>query len=157
MKMPNAQVGSSNWLHNIHTLQCTAHSSWSSNIKQCCISNYSCMSPVLCNRWGRSGGGSFPDCCQRLCVLLPGRGSNSGWNIYVFFVCLQPDLCLVVVTYSMKYQGISSWRQHLQTLLDLTKQLESGMVGGWLFHVCQIGEIQTSQLARAFHKDQPCW
>ena len=77
-----------------------------------------------------------------------------GWNIYVFFVYLQPDISLVVGTYCMKFQDISSWRQYLQTPLGLTKT--AAVWHGWwlavpLFH---IGDTQISHLVRALHHGQ---
>ena len=50
----------------------------------------------------------------------------------MFLVCLQPDLSLVVCSRSMEFQGISGWRQHLQSPVALSEEVKPGMFDGWL-------------------------
>jgi len=50
----------------------------------------------------------------------------------MFLVCLQPDLSLVVCSCSMEFQGISGRRQHFQSLVALSEEVQPGMVDGWL-------------------------
>jgi len=69
-------------------------------------------------------GQSWPHSLYASWFLLPGTGFGGRCDIYMFLVCLQPDLSLVVCSCSMEFQGISGWRQHLQSLIALSE--------GWL-------------------------
>ena len=98
--------------------------------------------------WGQS----CPDRYQASLLLHPGSGVHRGWYPDVFSICLQPDLCLVIGTFTVQIQGIYGRRQQIKALLGLKH-------GIWLDPHLAVQErhtddIQTAQLGRVLHLDQ---
>ena len=76
-------------------------------------------------------------------------------TLYMFLVCLQPDLSLVVCSCSMEFQGISGWRQHLQSPVALSEKVKPGMFDGCL---CRCAIQVTDKLwVLGLHRDQFRW
>jgi len=71
----------------------------------------------------KGGGQSWPQSLYASWFLLPGTGFGGRCDIYMFLVCLQPDLSLVVCSCSMEL-GISGWRQHLQSLAAFSEEVK---------------------------------
>ena len=81
---------------------------------------------------GIRGGQSWPHSLYASWLLLPGTRFGGRCDIYMFLVCLIPDLSLVVCSCSMGFQGISGWRQHLQSLVAFSEKVKPGMFDSWL-------------------------
>ena len=86
------------------------------------------------------------------CLLSTGSCVCGRCNVSMLFVCLQPHLCLVNGACSVKFHCIPGWKQHLKSLLSLSKKMESSAVNSWplrnaiqvahkLFNQCKVSIV----------------